>query len=225
MLPSCRWRTISSSSRKRRARARPAASALRSRSGTLWPCAQAEHPVCTSLKTCSGSLCGALLCSLLLIMCLRPLDPMPLFAPLRWSWAICTDTCAICRNNLYEPSIEYQANPTGAILVPIHKLRVVAHRNRTTQVALPLAVQATLTIRASALLGAPAAMCSIWTASSAGSRRDPPAPCATARCAALVLHQSLPAGSSMSHAALFAVPVQWEFSKIERIVGGSATAE
>ena len=36
-----------------------------------------------------------------------------------WSWAICTDTCAICRNNLYEPSIEYQANPTGA-----HQLRV-----------------------------------------------------------------------------------------------------
>ena len=30
-----------------------------------------------------------------------------------WSWAICTDTCAICRNNLYEPSIEYQANPSG----------------------------------------------------------------------------------------------------------------
>lgn len=30
-----------------------------------------------------------------------------------WSWAICTDTCAICRNNLYEPSIDYQANPTG----------------------------------------------------------------------------------------------------------------
>jgi RING-box protein 1 len=30
-----------------------------------------------------------------------------------WSWAICTDTCAICRNNLYEASIEYQANPTG----------------------------------------------------------------------------------------------------------------
>ena len=29
-----------------------------------------------------------------------------------WSWAICTDTCAICRKNLYEPSIEYQANPT-----------------------------------------------------------------------------------------------------------------
>ena len=33
-----------------------------------------------------------------------------------WSWAICTDTCAICRNNLYEPSIEYQANPNGELL-------------------------------------------------------------------------------------------------------------
>ena len=32
-----------------------------------------------------------------------------------WSWAICTDTCAICRNNLYEASIEYQANPNGAL--------------------------------------------------------------------------------------------------------------
>jgi RING-box protein 1 len=30
-----------------------------------------------------------------------------------WSWAVCADTCAICRNDLYEPSIEYQANPTG----------------------------------------------------------------------------------------------------------------
>ena len=30
-----------------------------------------------------------------------------------WSWAITTDVCAICRNDLYEPSIEYQANPTG----------------------------------------------------------------------------------------------------------------
>eukprot|EP00939_MAST-03C_sp_MAST-3C-sp1_P001968 g1968.t1 len=25
-----------------------------------------------------------------------------------WSWDICTDTCAICRNKLTEPSIEYQ---------------------------------------------------------------------------------------------------------------------
>ncbi len=25
-----------------------------------------------------------------------------------WSWDICADTCAICRNNLNEPSIEYQ---------------------------------------------------------------------------------------------------------------------
>ena len=31
-----------------------------------------------------------------------------------WSWSICTDTCAICRNSLHEPSIEYQANPTAA---------------------------------------------------------------------------------------------------------------
>lgn len=31
-----------------------------------------------------------------------------------WSWDICTDTCAICRNKLTEPSIEYQANPTRA---------------------------------------------------------------------------------------------------------------
>jgi RING-box protein 1 len=31
-----------------------------------------------------------------------------------WSWSICTDTCAICRNSLHEPSIEYQANPTSA---------------------------------------------------------------------------------------------------------------
>ena len=36
-----------------------------------------------------------------------------------WSWAICTDTCAICRNNLYEPSIEYQANPNGKLFATI----------------------------------------------------------------------------------------------------------
>jgi RING-box protein 1 len=27
-----------------------------------------------------------------------------------WSWDICADTCAICRNSLNEPSIEYQVN-------------------------------------------------------------------------------------------------------------------
>lgn len=27
-----------------------------------------------------------------------------------WSWDICTDTCAICRNSLNEPSIEYQVS-------------------------------------------------------------------------------------------------------------------
>jgi RING-box protein 1 len=31
-----------------------------------------------------------------------------------WSWDICADTCAICRNSLNEPSIEYQANPSPA---------------------------------------------------------------------------------------------------------------
>jgi len=25
-----------------------------------------------------------------------------------WSWDICADTCAICRNSLKRPSIEYQ---------------------------------------------------------------------------------------------------------------------
>ncbi len=25
-----------------------------------------------------------------------------------WAWDICADTCAICRNSLNEPSIEYQ---------------------------------------------------------------------------------------------------------------------
>eukprot|EP00483_Globobulimina_turgida_P004749 UN04758 len=29
-----------------------------------------------------------------------------------WSWDICADTCAICRNSLNEPSIEYQASPS-----------------------------------------------------------------------------------------------------------------
>ena len=31
-----------------------------------------------------------------------------------WSWDIYTDTCAICRNPLHGPSIEYQANPSPA---------------------------------------------------------------------------------------------------------------
>merc|ERR1719263_569526 len=30
-----------------------------------------------------------------------------------WSWDIVVDNCAICRNHLMEPSIEYQANPTS----------------------------------------------------------------------------------------------------------------
>ncbi|KAL7531781.1 hypothetical protein ACHAXR_005737 [Thalassiosira sp. AJA248-18] len=31
-----------------------------------------------------------------------------------WSWDSCAETCAICRNSLNEPSIEYQANPSPA---------------------------------------------------------------------------------------------------------------
>jgi E3 ubiquitin-protein ligase RBX1 len=31
-----------------------------------------------------------------------------------WSWDICSDTCAICRVPLTEPSIEYQASPCNA---------------------------------------------------------------------------------------------------------------
>ena len=37
-----------------------------------------------------------------------------------WSWAICTDTCAICRNNLYEPSIEYQVALQGNQCMNLH---------------------------------------------------------------------------------------------------------
>lgn len=29
-----------------------------------------------------------------------------------WSWDSCAEHCAICRNNISEPSIEYQANPS-----------------------------------------------------------------------------------------------------------------
>lgn len=124
-----------------------------------------------------------------------------------WSWAICTDTCAICRNNLYEPSIEYQANPTGAakstgfarlparvdtacscmLCVQIHAPhRRIVHQRCSTQGQSPSlhrAAQATTTTRGSASRGATAATSSTWTASNGGSRRAPPARCAT-RCAA-----------------------------------------
>ena len=42
-----------------------------------------------------------------------------------WSWAICTDTCAICRNNLYEPSIEYQVC-AGTHLVSVSSVTLCA---------------------------------------------------------------------------------------------------
>ena len=31
-----------------------------------------------------------------------------------WSWDICADTCAICRNSLNEPSIEYQVSVSSS---------------------------------------------------------------------------------------------------------------
>lgn len=34
-----------------------------------------------------------------------------------WSWDICADTCAICRNSLNEPSIEYQVGLIIMILL------------------------------------------------------------------------------------------------------------
>ena len=43
-----------------------------------------------------------------------PLPPSVVHPPRNpvvfWSWDIMTDTCAICRNQLYEPSIEAQAS-------------------------------------------------------------------------------------------------------------------
>ena len=53
-----------------------------------------------------------------------------------WSWAITTDTCAICRNNLYEPSIEYQVPGTCSL----SRLRV----SRRSTSALLQSHQATL---------------------------------------------------------------------------------
>lgn len=42
-----------------------------------------------------------------------------------WSWDICADTCAICRNNLNEPSIEYQVACIGCLfsLFALHVLK------------------------------------------------------------------------------------------------------
>ena len=34
-----------------------------------------------------------------------------------WSWDIVLDTCAICRNSLYEPSIEHQASGVDEVTI------------------------------------------------------------------------------------------------------------
>jgi len=39
-----------------------------------------------------------------------------------WSWDICADTCAICRNSLNEPSIEYQVR---ILLLPQFRIYVL----------------------------------------------------------------------------------------------------
>jgi RING-box protein 1 len=36
-----------------------------------------------------------------------------------WSWDICADTCAICRNSLNEPSIEYQVSVESCAFQPV----------------------------------------------------------------------------------------------------------
>ncbi len=41
-----------------------------------------------------------------------------------WSWDICADTCAICRNSLNEPSIEYQVRIYYCMLYHFYVLTV-----------------------------------------------------------------------------------------------------
>jgi len=36
-----------------------------------------------------------------------------------WSWDICADTCAICRNSLNEPSIEYQVRFMALVVATV----------------------------------------------------------------------------------------------------------
>ena len=90
----------------------------------------------------------------------------------RWSWDICADTCAICRNSLNEPSIEYQANPSpnnenGLSIA----FGCCGRASRSRFIARLLCPRISVTRGARS----PPQTCSIWTASSAGSR---PAPCA-----------------------------------------------
>jgi hypothetical protein len=47
-----------------------------------------------------------------------------------WSWDICADTCAICRNSLNEPSIEYQVLFSVSLLpsLIVSLLRLILHQ-------------------------------------------------------------------------------------------------
>ena len=91
-----------------------------------------------------------------------------------WSWAICTDTCAICRNNLYEPSIEYQVCQKPCIRAvnccSLHTLQLASYTEnlaglRRTQLEM-------LTTLDSVLPGESVAMSFTWTASSDGMLPD-----------------------------------------------------
>lgn len=119
-----------------------------------WPCecAAAALPPQPAIRCCCRlgrrqcALAGLLSCVLYCqlhapcfpscVLCVAHSQPAPLLMPhapccqCRWSWAICTDTCAICRNNLYEPSIEYQANPTGELQQAGQGVRLCRARGR-----------------------------------------------------------------------------------------------
>ena len=96
-----------------------------------------------------------------------------------WSWNVLTDTCAICRNNLHEPSIEYQAQVRCPL--PRFLRRRWAHADAQLSSAPRCRVLSrSRTTPALASRGARAATFSTWTASSAGSRRALSARCATA---------------------------------------------
>ena len=86
----------------------------RLKNGTPFAC---KRPVQTPLYPCL-QLVALMGRSIIAMQHLRPepfqsmLKTSGCCAAPRWSWDICADTCAICRNSLNEPSIEYQANPS-----------------------------------------------------------------------------------------------------------------
>jgi RING-box protein 1 len=45
-------------------------------------------------------------------MCLANISDVRFKCIATWTFDVCSENCAICRNSVTEPSIEYQANPT-----------------------------------------------------------------------------------------------------------------